>query len=222
MSEQQPDRVTLRRRERRAAEMILDNSALRDALDDTQAQKLLDWALARLSAAVQQTQTLSDEAAEPMLEEATSAVAGVMRHINELVAHPIAGSPAAETPKSGLGALSRQVALAHTLALPTTEQLDQVARQQGPAALFDSLMNALEAPAPDAAVPEPAVPVEPAAPAPEPPAPHGLAAVAAALRHAWESFTDGDEPDTAADPPPPADPRPRPTQTGKDDDITML
>lgn len=49
-----PDR-RIRKREKYAAGMILENSSLRRELDDTQAEPLIRWALAAVTAAAQRT-----------------------------------------------------------------------------------------------------------------------------------------------------------------------
>lgn len=73
------------RRHQLAAERLLDNSSLREALDDEQAQRLLDWGLAHVSHAVAQVAHLPDEEAEAILDEVTTAVSRVMKEVNRLV-----------------------------------------------------------------------------------------------------------------------------------------
>ena len=160
MSEQKADPAALRRRNRYVAEAILDNSALRNALDDTQAQQLIDWGLARLTAFVARTETLPDEEATPLMEEAVTAVSRVMRQVNELVEHPTTPlEPSEAQTRNALGALSKQLALWQSLALPTADELQTIAQREAadqhtPAETFDSLMAVLEtAPAPTAPAP---------------------------------------------------------------------
>lgn len=150
MSEQKADPAALRRRNRYVAEAILDNSALRNALDDTQAQQLIDWGLARLSAFVARTETLPDEEATPLMEEAVTAVSRVMRQVNELVEHPATPlEPSEAQTRNALGALSKQLALRQSLALPTADELQTIAQREAaeqhtPAETFASLMAVLD------------------------------------------------------------------------------
>jgi hypothetical protein len=75
----------VRRRHQMAAERLLENSSLRDALTDEQAQQLLDWALAQVRQTAVRTANLPDNDAEPVLDETTTAVSQVMKQINRLV-----------------------------------------------------------------------------------------------------------------------------------------
>jgi hypothetical protein len=76
---------SLQKRHQLAAERLLDNSSLRDALDDDQAQRLLDWGLAQVRFAVYETAELPDAEAETALDEVTTAVSRVMKEVNRLV-----------------------------------------------------------------------------------------------------------------------------------------
>jgi hypothetical protein len=76
---------SLQKRHQLAAERLLDNSSLRDALDDEQAQRLLDWGLAHLSRHAAETAHLPDDEAEAILDEVTTAVSRVMKEVNRLV-----------------------------------------------------------------------------------------------------------------------------------------
>jgi hypothetical protein len=141
-------RKTLRKRQRRAAERLLDNSSLRDALTDDQGKQLLDWGLAQTDAAAERTAKLPDAEADPALEDHVTAVSDVMRQVNRLVAvWPSAGDEnIGDHLKKLLAGLQavRQTAL-------TTSQNEWVAklaqpayRQQDSAALFADLMNLVQ------------------------------------------------------------------------------
>ena len=80
-----PDR-RVRKREKYAAGMILENSALRRQLDDAQAEPLIRWALSRLTAAAQRTASLPDDDAYALLEQRVGQIGGVMRLINHYMA----------------------------------------------------------------------------------------------------------------------------------------
>lgn len=76
------------RRDRRLQqfhEPLLENSSLRDALDDEQARQLLEWGLAAIAGEVERTLPLSDEQALPRLEESAGIVRRIMRQINDLL-----------------------------------------------------------------------------------------------------------------------------------------
>lgn len=73
----------LQRQRRLAVESLLERSNLRDELDDAQAGKLLAWAQAQLDEAVQQAQEETD--GEEVLAQQATAVAGIMRRINQLI-----------------------------------------------------------------------------------------------------------------------------------------
>jgi hypothetical protein len=75
---------SLQKRHQLAAERLLDNSSLRDALDDDQAQRLLDWGLSHLSRHAAETAHLPDDEAEAILDEVTTAVSRVMKEVNRL------------------------------------------------------------------------------------------------------------------------------------------
>lgn len=74
-----------RRRYRKAAEPLLENSTLRDALTDEQGQQLLDWGLAQVKQAVADTLSVADSEIEAVLEEQTAAIGRIMRVVNQLI-----------------------------------------------------------------------------------------------------------------------------------------
>lgn len=70
---------------RQASERIIFDTGVRDALDDEQAQQLLDWALARLRIASDATGSLSDARAQEAVDETAQMVRRVMRYLNRIV-----------------------------------------------------------------------------------------------------------------------------------------
>jgi hypothetical protein len=70
---------------RQATERLVEDSSLRDALTDTQAGKLLAWALAQLEREIDRTLELPAEEAAPRVENKTHAVRQVMHLTNKLV-----------------------------------------------------------------------------------------------------------------------------------------
>ena len=75
----------VRRRMRRVAGKLTEDSSLRDNLSDDQAQQLLDWGLRAVEETAVQTAELSEEDAAPILEEKVTAVRRVMKMANELM-----------------------------------------------------------------------------------------------------------------------------------------
>ena len=108
-----PDR-RIRKREKYAAGMILENSSLRRELDDTQAEPLIRWALAVVTAAAQRTAPLPDDDAYTFLEQRAEQIGGVMRLVNRYMAALRApetseageGPPWIETLRNSLAVLS--------------------------------------------------------------------------------------------------------------------
>lgn len=86
MTPSQSESRNLRRRERHAAERILDNSALRDSLNDEQAIQLQEWAFDHIAEEVKRTASLPDEDAQAAIEPTIVAVSRVMSALNELIA----------------------------------------------------------------------------------------------------------------------------------------
>ncbi len=62
------DRKTLRKRERNAADVLMNNPALRENLDDTQAELALNWSFDQIAALVKETADLSDSAAQKKID----------------------------------------------------------------------------------------------------------------------------------------------------------
>jgi squalene cyclase len=136
------------RRRQQFSEPLLDNSSLRDALDDDQAQQLLDWGLAAIAGEVERTLNLSDERALPRLEDSAGLVRQIMRQVNDLVDNLPQLSETdswtellllserlrrlQSTPEEKLGTARETIALGRT-----REQLDRDA-------VFTHLMNMLQ------------------------------------------------------------------------------
>lgn len=80
----------MRRRLRRAAGQLVEDSSLRDHLTDEQAQLLIDWGLKLVEQTAERTASLPDEDAAPVLEEKVTAVRTIMQLVNRMMA-PLAG-----------------------------------------------------------------------------------------------------------------------------------
>lgn len=85
MSESRREARLTRRRGRRWAEMLMENSSLRADLDDEEAKQLLDWGLAQIKATVLATIDLSSEEVEKPLEKDGTAVKLIMKGVNDLI-----------------------------------------------------------------------------------------------------------------------------------------
>ncbi len=75
----------LRARRRLAEEWLLESSSWRDNLDDTQGQRLANWARDYINNVITGTAVLTDDEAEEILEETVTAVLHIMRGLNNLV-----------------------------------------------------------------------------------------------------------------------------------------
>ena len=85
MSNERRQRRILLRRTQMYAEQLMENSSLRDNLEDEQATQLLDWGLAQIKASAKKTAVLPEEDAQPVLEKDATAVRLIMQGINDLV-----------------------------------------------------------------------------------------------------------------------------------------
>ncbi len=81
-SNAQPDPLAARRR--LAEEWLLESSSWRKNLDDSQAQRLMNWARRHVHKVVAETAVLPDDEAEAMIDEAVTAVRRLMRQIDGL------------------------------------------------------------------------------------------------------------------------------------------
>ena len=78
--------MTRRRRYREAGEPLTEDSSVRDALVDSEAQPLLDWGLKQVEQEVDRTLDLEDEPAATHLESFSGRVRDVMPQVNDLMA----------------------------------------------------------------------------------------------------------------------------------------
>lgn len=78
--------ATRRRRYREAGEPLTEDSSVRDALVDAEAQQLLNWGLKQVEQEVDRTLDLEDEKARAHLESFSGRVRAVMRQVNDLMA----------------------------------------------------------------------------------------------------------------------------------------
>ncbi len=130
---------------RRGSERLIADSSLRDALDDAQAQQLLDWALGRLRASLETTRELSADEAERVLEQTVGDIRAAMRRLNQLLDSSARGE--AET----YVAVLQFVEALHRLGAPPQSQaallaLEELAAQPQAAAsgaVFPQLMRLL-------------------------------------------------------------------------------
>lgn len=85
MNDTNSDDRRIKRRARRWAELLMEDSSLRDNLTDEQAQQLLDWGLAQVKQTAVLTADLTDEEAEERLEKDGTAVKLIMKGVNDLI-----------------------------------------------------------------------------------------------------------------------------------------
>lgn len=74
-----------RRRGHKWAEMLLENSSLRDNLNDEEAEQLLDWGLAQIKASAAATADLNTKEAEAVMQKNGTAVKLIMAGVNDLI-----------------------------------------------------------------------------------------------------------------------------------------
>lgn len=77
---------------RLAVEQLASDSALRDALDDDQAQRLVNWGLARIRSSAEAAATLPQRQSDEVVSEIVQAVRTVMMRVNDLVDKQVRGS----------------------------------------------------------------------------------------------------------------------------------
>ena len=78
------DRKTLRKRERNAADVLMNNTAIRENLDDTQAELALNWSFDQIAALVDKTADLSDKKAEAQVEKLVKQLQENLKVLNDL------------------------------------------------------------------------------------------------------------------------------------------
>lgn len=74
-----------RRRGRKWAEMLMEDSSLRDNLNDEEAEQLLAWGLGQIKASAAATADLSTKEAEALMEKNATAVKLIMAGVNDLI-----------------------------------------------------------------------------------------------------------------------------------------
>ena len=75
----------LRRRLRKTAALLVEDSSVRAELTDTQAKELIKWGMAQVEAEAARTADLPTEEALPLLKKKTTAVRTTMLLVNQLV-----------------------------------------------------------------------------------------------------------------------------------------
>jgi hypothetical protein len=75
----------IRRRLRKTAALLVEDSSVRSELTDEQGKELIKWGMAQIEAEAARTADLPDEEAMPLLEEKTTAVRTTMLLVNKLV-----------------------------------------------------------------------------------------------------------------------------------------
>ena len=74
-----------RRRGRKWAGMLMENSSLRDNLNDDEAEQLLDWGLGQIKASAVVTADLTTKEAEALMQKNGTAVKLIMEGVNDLI-----------------------------------------------------------------------------------------------------------------------------------------
>lgn len=74
-----------RRRGRKWAEMLMENSSLRDNLNDDEAEQLLNWGLGQIKASAIATADMSSKEAEELMQKNGTAVKLIMEGVNDLI-----------------------------------------------------------------------------------------------------------------------------------------
>ncbi|MCB0036537.1 MAG: hypothetical protein KDE51_21040 [Anaerolineales bacterium] len=145
MTSPQADSKTLRKRERRAGERILENSALRDELNDEQANQLFEWGFAHIKEEVKRTAALPEEDAQAVIEQTTTNVSRVMYQVNRLVA---ALSQSDQLDEESESYMAHLISCLNALQDVTPQDYDQLAlliTLDGRDAIFDALLTILKA-----------------------------------------------------------------------------
>jgi hypothetical protein len=84
MADRQAKNRVVRKRYRQAAERLMENSSLRDELNDEQAKRALDWGNEYLKKVADETADLADSDADHILETQSEQVSGVIHQANQL------------------------------------------------------------------------------------------------------------------------------------------
>lgn len=144
MEERDSDSRTIKRRYRRAAERIYENSSLRDELNDEQAKRLLDWGNSYLKKVADETAELADEDAETVLDEKTEQVSNVMRQVNQLTKSVAVGD--SQEMSAQLRALRKGIDGLKDVSGDSSAELEQVTdlSEAERSQVFESLMSVLD------------------------------------------------------------------------------
>lgn len=78
------DRKTLRKRERNAADVLMNNMAVRENLDDVQAELALNWSFDQIAALVTNTADLSDKKAEGQIDDLVETLQEALKQVSKL------------------------------------------------------------------------------------------------------------------------------------------
>ena len=78
------DRKTLRKRERNAADVLMNNPALRENLEDVQAELMLNWSFDQIGFLVKETAELSDTAAEAQIDKLVDKLQDNLKQLSSL------------------------------------------------------------------------------------------------------------------------------------------
>ena len=78
------DRKTLRKRERNAADVLMNNPAIRENLNDIQAELALNWSFDQIAALVDKTAALPDKKAEGQIDDLVDQLQANLKLLSQL------------------------------------------------------------------------------------------------------------------------------------------
>lgn len=78
------DRKTLRKRERNAADVLMNNTAIRENLDDVQAELALNWSFDQIAALVDKTAAESDKKANGQIDDLVDRLQDNLKQLSKL------------------------------------------------------------------------------------------------------------------------------------------
>lgn len=123
----------VRKRFKQAGEPLTEDSSLRDALDDEQAQAMLDMGLAHIKQKAQETADLPEEEASAQLEKLSDRVRRAMRKVNQIATeNPEAtkGQNWSETLRSLEASLAEDEEAEAPMATRQTEVMSKTSKMQ--------------------------------------------------------------------------------------------
>jgi len=126
MRQSNDEQEVVRRRLRRWAAPLYENSSLRDDLTDAQAKQILDWGKEHLRQTAVATASFLDDDANPLLEREATAVQLIIRGVNNLMGS-IGRSPDFDVIDDTMTRLLKNLRWL-TNRKPTAEALEQVSR----------------------------------------------------------------------------------------------